>query len=126
METISFILIALKIIVGISIINVWTLQANKPTKWRGGNAQNIIEEFKYYGLSKNFCFLIGFLKISLAILLLASIKFTSLTVIASAGLAALLLGSIAMHIKVKDEWYKSFPAALFIVINTVIIFLVNR
>jgi hypothetical protein len=41
--------------------------------------------------------------------------------VASAGLTVLLLGSVAMHIKVKDALYKSFPATLFIVMNLIII-----
>ncbi|WGD34531.1 DoxX family protein [Olleya sp. YS] len=121
MSTTDYIVIALKIIVALSIINVWVIQPNKKTKWRGGNADNIVEEFKAYGLSKSFCYGIGFLKVSLALLLLVSIKFNSVTLLASSGLALLLLGSIAMHIKIKDPLYMSFPAFLFVVLNVVII-----
>jgi len=121
MNTLEYLIIGLKLIVALSILNVWLIQYNKPTKWRGGTAQNIFEEFKYYGLSNNFCYIIGFLKVSLAIVLLASIKFESLTLIGSLGLIALLLGSIAMHIKVKDALYKSFPAFLFIILNVCIV-----
>ena len=46
-ELVSYIGIILKLIVGLSILNVWLLQAHKPTKWRGGNnVESIIEEFK--------------------------------------------------------------------------------
>lgn len=120
MDPFDYLIIALKVIVGLSILNVWLIQPKKPTKWRGGNAKTIVEEFKVYGLSKSFCYIIGFLKVSLALILLASIQFEALTLIGSLGLAALLLGSIIMHIKVKDELYKSFPAFLFFVINLVI------
>jgi hypothetical protein len=120
MELMNYIIIAFKIIVGISILNVWLLQQNKPTRWRGGDAKTIVEEFKVYGFSKNFCYLIGFLKVSLAIILMASIQFEMLTLIGSLGLSALLAGSILMHIIVKDVWYKSFPAFLFIVMNLII------
>ena len=65
MEFIGYLIIALKIIVGVSILNVWLLQKNKATKWRGGNAVNIFEEFQVYGFSKQFCYFIGFLKVSL-------------------------------------------------------------
>ncbi|WP_010520922.1 DoxX family protein [Aquimarina agarivorans] len=121
MEIFTYISIALKLIIGISILNVWLVQPKKATKWRGGNAENIVEEFEYYGLSKTVCYLIGFLKVSLSILLLVSIKLTDFTVIASSGLALLLLGSVLMHFKVKDPLYKSFPAALFIVLNLFVI-----
>jgi hypothetical protein len=122
MDFIALLMIVLKTTVSLSILNVWLIQPKKATKWRGGNAKNIVEEFKIYGLSKGFCNLIGFLKVSLALLLLASIQFDNLTLIGSLGLASLLLGSIIMHIKVKDELFKSFPAFLFIIMNLVIAF----
>tara|TARA_B110000459_G_scaffold144935_1_gene157899 strand:+ start:760 stop:1137 length:378 start_codon:yes stop_codon:yes gene_type:complete len=123
MELQACIIIGLKIIIGISILNVWLIQSNKHTKWRGGDATTIIEEFNVYGLSKSFYVTIYFLKVSLAILLLASIQFDVLTLVSSLGLAVLLLGSILMHVKVKDAWYKSFPAFLFMLMNLVIAFL---
>lgn len=123
MELTAYIIIALKIIISLSILTVWLLQAHKPTKWRGGaNTESLIKEFEAYGLSRQFCYFIGFLKISLAIILLASIKFEFLTLIGSAGLVVLLVGSLIMHIKVKDPLYKSFPAFLFIILNLLIIY----
>ena len=44
MELQAYIIIGLKIIIGISILNVWLIQSNKHTKWRGGNATTIEEE----------------------------------------------------------------------------------
>jgi hypothetical protein len=123
MELTDYLIILLKAIVGISILNVWLLQPTKATKWRGGNAKTIIEEFEVYGLSKTVCYIVGFLKVSLALLLLASIKVESLTLIGSLGLSALLLGSVLMHFKVKDQLYKSFPAFLFILMNLTIAYL---
>ena len=120
MELQAYIIIGLKIIIGISILNVWLIQSNKHTKWRGGDATTIIEEFNVYGLSKSFYVAIYFLKVSLAILLLASIQFDVLSLASSLGLAVLLLGSILMHVKVKDAWYKSFPAFLFMLMNLTI------
>lgn len=123
MELIGYLTIALKIIVGVSILNVWLLRKNKATKWRGGAAKTILEEFQVYGFSKSFCYFIGFLKVSLAILLLASIQFKTLTLLGALGLSILLVGSIIMHIRVKDAWYKSFPAFLFIVMNLMIAYI---
>jgi hypothetical protein len=123
MELIGYISIILKIIVGLSILNVWIIQPNKATKWRGGDAKTIIEEFEVYGLSKQFCYFVGFLKVGLALVLLASITFASLTMIGSIGLAVLLLGSIIMHLKVNDKLVKSFPAFLFLMMNLTIAFI---
>jgi hypothetical protein len=120
MEIIDYTVIVLKIIVGLSILNVWLLQPKKATKWRGGNAKTILEEFEVYGLSKTACYVIGFLKVGFALVLLASIQFESVTLIGCLGLATLLLGSVVMHFKVKDALYKSFPATLFILMNLVI------
>lgn len=123
MDLIDYVIIGLKVIVSLSILNVWLIQPKKSTIWRGGNAKTIIEEFKVYGLSKSFCYFIGFLKVSLALILLASIQFEALTLIGSLGLATLLVASVIMHLKVKDKLYKSFPAFLFIIINLTIVFL---
>jgi hypothetical protein len=120
MELIRYGIIALKIIVSISILNVWLLQKNKATKWRGGAATTILEEFEVYGLSKQFCYVVGFLKVSFALLLLASLQFSSLTLVGSLGLAVLLIGSVLMHFKIKDPLHKSFPAGLFIVMSLLI------
>ena len=119
-ELVDYISIIFKIIVGLSILNVWLIQPKKATKWRGGNAKTIIEEFEVYGLSKEFCYIVGFLKVSLALILIASIQFEALTMIGSLGLAGLLLGSIIMHLKVNDELLKSFPASLFLAMNLII------
>jgi hypothetical protein len=119
-ELINYVGIILKIIVGLSILNVWLIQPKKATKWRGGNAKTIVEEFKVYGLSKQSCYLVGFLKVGLALMLLVSIPFETLTLIGSLGLSVLLLGSIVMHFKVKDELFKSFPAFLFLIMNLAI------
>ena len=63
------------------------------------------------------------MKVTLAILLITAIWFPVLKQPAAIGLAVLLLGSIAMHIKIKDPMLKSFPAALFLVLCVLIILL---
>ena len=42
----EYFIIALKLIVGLSLINVWIIQPKKKTKWRGGDSKTIIEEFR--------------------------------------------------------------------------------
>jgi hypothetical protein len=123
MTTIDYVIIVLKVIVFLSILNVWLVQPKKATKWRGGDAKTIIEEFETYGLPKSLCYVVGVFKVSFALILLASIQIESLTLIGSLGLAILLLGSIIMHLKIKDPMYKSLPAFLFILINLTIAYL---
>ena len=123
MEIQEYIIIALKLIVGLSILNVWLIQPNKPSKWRGGDATTITEEFSVYGLSKTFYYIVFAVKVGLAILLLVSIKYDVFSLYSSIGLAALLGGSMAMHLKVKDALFKSFPAFLFMIMNLIIAYL---
>jgi len=119
----NYFTIALQLIVGLSILNVWLIQANKSTQWRGGSATTIKEEFKVYGLPEWSCYLIGFLKVALAIGLIAAIWFPYLLQPAAIGLAVLLTGSILMHIKIKDAIKKSFPAFLFLCMCVYLAFL---
>jgi hypothetical protein len=112
----------LQVIVGISILNVWLIQYNKPTRWRGGNANTILEEFKAYGLPAWSCYVIGTLKVVLAIMLLAALWYPGIKLVAASGLAFLLAGSISMHFRINDPILKSFPAALFMIMCLVIIF----
>lgn len=109
----EYVFIALQLIVGVSILNVWLVQYNKATQWRGGNASTIKEEFAAYGLPSWSLYVIGFLKVTLAIALIAAIWFPVLLKPAALGLAFLLAGSVIMHIKIKDPIKKSFPALLF-------------
>ncbi|SHH60496.1 DoxX family protein [Winogradskyella jejuensis] len=116
----EYLITVLKLIVGLSLLNVWLLQRDKNTKWRGGNASTLSEEFKVYGLSPYMFKIVGGLKIILAIGLLLSIYYTSFASICAIGLAILLTGSIAMHLKIKDPLFKSFPAALFLTLCLII------
>lgn len=118
----DYIEIAIKLIVGLSILNVWLLRAKKPTEWRGGDAANITEEFQVYGLPKWFMFTIGTVKSILAVLLIASIYIPEVEFIAAAGIALLMLGAVGMHIKVGDPVKKSFPAFTFLVLSAFIAF----
>jgi uncharacterized membrane protein YphA (DoxX/SURF4 family) len=112
----EYVLIGLQLIVALSLLNVWLIQAKKPTKWRGGKAQNIIEEFQAYGLPIWFCYFVGVLKVIGAILLIVAIWVPEVLQPTALGLAVLLLGSIIMHLKISDPLYKSVPAFLFLVI----------
>lgn len=121
----DYIQIALQAIVGISLINVWLVQNKKPTKWRGGDAKTIVEEFKVYGLPVWMCYVVGTLKVAFAIGLLAGIFFPVLVVPSAIGLAVLLTGSIVMHLKISDLLFKSFPAFLFLLMCLGIIYLAD-
>lgn len=113
----EYLILSLKVILGLSIINVWTINKNKASQWRGGNAKNIFEEFEVYGLPKWMVYVVGVSKVTLALLLLISIEYNSMVMIASLGLAVFLSGSILMHLKIKDPIKKSIPAAFFLLLS---------
>jgi hypothetical protein len=116
----EYLIVALQVIVGVSILNVWLIQYKKATRWRGGNATTIIEEFEVYGLPGWSVYVIGTIKVVLAILLIAGIYYPDLTSTAAVGLGMLLAGSVYMHLKVGDPMIKSFPAALFLLMCFII------
>lgn len=117
----EFVIIAIKIVIFASIINVWFFRFNKPTSWRGGAASSMKDEFKNYGLSETFMYIVGGLKVLSATLLLVSIWLPVLTLPAAILMALLMVGAIAMHIKINDALKKSFPAFSFLVLSLVLI-----
>ena len=120
---VEYVKIAAQIVIAISIYNVWFLRFNKATKYRGGDAQSMKDEFASYGLPDYFVWVIGFSKVTLATLLIIGIYINSLVFPASVGMALLMIGAIAMHVKVKDDIIKSLPATIFLILSLVVAFL---
>jgi hypothetical protein len=116
----EYLVIALKLIVGLSILNVWLVRSQKATPWRGGDAKSIVEEFKAYGLPVWVMWAVGTLKVILALLLLYSIYDPQMEPYAAYGIALLMLGAVSMHIKIGDPLKKSFPAFTFLVLSLLI------
>lgn len=110
-----------QIVIALGLLNVWLLRAGKPTRWRGGNARSMREEFEVYGLPSWFMSVIGFLKVSFAILLLAGVWFPSLAKPAAIGTAVLMAGAVVMHVKVKDPAGRSLPALALLVLSLVVL-----
>jgi len=100
----------LQLIVALGILNVWFLRSTLVTPFRGGEARSLREEFRTYGLSDAVFYVIGFLKVTCATLLVAGLWFPMVTRPAALLLAALMFGALAMHLKVKDAPVKSLPA----------------
>ncbi len=119
----EILVITFKVIVGLSILNVWLVRSNKSTEWRGGEAKNIAEEFNIYGLPHWMVWTVGSVKVSLAVLLLASIYYTQFSDVAAYGIAILMTGAVLMHLKIGDPIKKSFPAFSFLVLSLAIVFL---
>ena len=101
----------LSVIVGLTVINVWLFRSDKSTLFRGGNSNNLLEEFEFYGLGEYFL-TIGIIKVGLAVLLILSLYFTKVRFFAASGIAVMMLVAVYMHINVGDEIIKSIPASV--------------
>ncbi len=118
----KFIMI-LQLIISIGLINVWLLRFNKATEYRGGNAKNMNEEFMAYGLPEWSMYLVGFLKVAIAIMLIVSIWIEELLFYNLIVLAALMIAAVFMHLKVKDPIKKSYPALSILFMIALIMYL---
>lgn len=111
----------LQIIVGLGLLNVWLVRGRSSTSYRGGAAQTLQKEFAAYGLPGFAFYVVGALKIGAAVVLIAGV-WMALPVRAAAGLvAALMIGALAMHLKVGDPLMKSLPAALMLALSAAIV-----
>ena len=102
----------LQVVVGLGLLNVWLVRARSATAYRGGDARSLREEFAEYGLPRVIFYLVGFLKISAASLLLAGVWLPRLVLPAALVVAVLMVGALIMHRRVQDPAMKSVPALL--------------
>lgn len=113
----------LQVIVALGLLNVWLIRSGTATSYRGGDARSLKEEFAAYGLPDFFFYLVGALKIGSAILLLVGLWVPSLVLPAAAVVAVLMIGALAMHVKVKDPAMKSLPAFLMLLMSAGLVYL---
>ena len=113
--------IILQVIIAAGIFNVWILRRGRPTNYRPDGASNISEEFARYGFSDAFRRTIGTTKLTLAALLLLGTAYAPLAVGAASGMAILMCGAVAAHVKVRDPMIKSIPALLMLLMSTAVV-----
>ncbi|MDC6353289.1 MULTISPECIES: DoxX family protein [unclassified Robiginitalea] len=113
----EYLLIGIKIVLFVSIVNVWFFRFNKSTSWRGEGASSMKEEFANYGLTGGLVYVVGAIKVLAATGLLLSIWYPALTLPAATVMAVMMAGAVAMHLKVQDPIRRSFPALLFLVLS---------
>ena len=117
------VLVVLQLVVGLGLLNVWLLRSRSATSYRGGESQTLKEEFHAYGLPDSMFYLVGLLKVGAGVVLVTGV-WLALPVQAAAGVVALLMvGAIAMHVKVGDPVGRSVPAALMLIMSAGIVLL---
>lgn len=88
-----------QLIVAISIVVVWVFRFD-----------NIVKEFKQYGLSDLTRTMVGTAKIVLATLLVVAIWYPSLALVPALLMAFLMLSAQYFHFKAKNSWSKRMPS----------------
>ena len=103
------ILLAAQLIVAFSVLYVWIFRF-----------ENIIIEFKQYGLSDLILNIVGASKISLSALLIAGIFYPGLILFSSLSMAFFMFCAQLAHIKVKNPWVKFIPSLIFLILSLLI------
>ena len=81
------------------------------------------EEFQAYGLPIWLMYVVGFLKIAIAVMLIVSIWIKELLEYNLWLLSVLMFGAVLMHLKVKDPIKKSYPALSILFMIALILYL---
>ena len=107
--------ISLQAFVSAAIFFVWVVRY-----------QNIIAEFKHFGLPDWLRDSVGTLKLGLSVLLLVGIERPDIAIIGGWGVAALMACAFATHVRVKNPFYKMLPSLSLLVISLLIVFINHR
>ena len=98
--------IVAQLIVSISVISVWVFRYN-----------NIVLEFKQYGISNLLRNIVGASKISLATILILGVWYKELLVASSLLMAFLMICAQFYHIKVRNPWLKYIPSFILLLLS---------
>ncbi|MGF1467983.1 MAG: DoxX family protein [Sandaracinaceae bacterium] len=110
----------MSLVIAGGIANVWLLRFGKSTRFRGGNASNMKEEFAAYGLPGWFMYVVGATKLALAVALVVGIWVPWLVAPAGYAMAALMAGALAMHLKVGDPPLRFLPAGTMLALSLLV------
>jgi len=95
-----------QIAIAASVLYVWIFRFD-----------NIVKEFREYGLSDLFRSLIGASKIALSTLLIAGIWYRELVLVPAIAMAVLMAGAQASHFKVRHKWPAFVPSLILLLLS---------
>jgi len=113
----------LQLIVGLGLLNVWLVRPRSATAYRGGEATSLQDEFAVYGLPSFAFYVVGALKVTAAVVLIAGVWLELPVTIAAGVVAALMVGALLMHVKVSDPVNKAVPATIMLLLSSAIVVL---
>ncbi len=97
--------IAAQLIVALSVAYVWIFRFD-----------NIVKEFKQYGLNNLTRNIVGSVKIALSTLLIAGIWYPGLILVPALLMAFLMLSAQYFHFKTGNPWQKHMPSLLLLIL----------
>ena len=97
--------------VAISVAYVWIFRFD-----------NVIKEFKQFGLSDLTRNMVGATKIALATLLVAGIWYPSLVFIPAVLMGFLMIGAQYFHFKISNPFIKHLPSLILLILSAFIAF----
>lgn len=104
-----------QLIIALSVGYVWIFRFD-----------NIVKEFKQYGLSDLTRNMVGASKIVLATLLITGIWYPELVFIPALLMAFLMASAQFFHFKVKNPWIKHLPSLLLLAISLFVAIYVSK
>lgn len=113
----DFITAFLQLVVAFGLLNVWIVRGRQETLYRGCNSRSLKNEFSAYGLPLWSFYVIGFIKISSALLLLVGLWMPIFVLPCALVISLMMLGAVCMHIKVRDPLRKVLPALVMLLFS---------
>ena len=98
-----------QIVIAISVINVWVFRFD-----------NIVKEFKQYGLSDTLRNIVGAFKISLSTLLVVGIVYKDVILVSSLSMAFLMICAQIAHIKARNPLMKYVPSFILLLLSLLV------
>ena len=98
-----------QIVIAISVINVWVFRFD-----------NIVKEFKQYGLSDTLRNIVGAFKISLSTLLVVGIFYEDVILVSSLLMAFLMICAQIAHIKARNPLMKYVPSFILLLLSLLV------
>jgi hypothetical protein len=105
--------VCLQVFVAASIFYVWVV-----------HYQDVIEEFKIYGLPDWVRDLTGIMELALSLLMLIGIERKELAILGALGMTAIMIAAFITHLRVKHPVFLMLPAFALLVFS-VLIALIN-
>ena len=114
----------LSLLISVTVLSAWTIRLKMSSIFRGGGAENMVEEFDLYGLNSSIMIIVGVAKVILSILLLVgAFKFEYLLKPSAGIMALFMIGAVYFHFSAGDGLVPTIPSALMLISCLLILFL---